>query len=67
MATELFVARISVPAPIGIAEVAFLLAAFHGDLMVLHATLDQASKQRLGPLLPINLLTACRKNNGRLV
>src|SRR5829696_9905814 len=66
MTAKFLPSGVGLPAAIGVAKVAFLLAAWHRYLMALDAALDKASEQRLGPLLPSDLLAPGWKNDGGL-
>jgi hypothetical protein len=58
MTAKFLASGVGLPAAIGIAEVVFLLAAFHCYLMALHTALNKAPEQRLGPLLSSNFLAS---------
>src|SRR3954453_9045157 len=45
MTADFLAPGVGLPAAIGIAKVAFLLAALHGDLMALDAAFDKAAEQ----------------------
>src|SRR5215203_6048301 len=66
MTANLLTSGVGLPAAIGVAKVAFLLAALHRYLMALDAALDKASEQRLGSLLSSNLFAPGWKNDGGL-
>src|SRR3954468_6501745 len=66
MTGKFLASGVGLPAAIGIAEFAFLLAAFHCYLMAFHAAFNKAPEQRLSPLLSSNLLASGWKNNGGL-
>src|SRR5829696_10512020 len=62
MTAKFLASGVGLPAAIGVAKVAFLVGSLHCYLMALHAGLDKASEQRLGPLLSSNLLAPGWKN-----
>src|SRR4051812_16389875 len=66
MTANFLASGVSLPMAIGIAKLPFLLAALHGDLIVLDPALDKAAEQRLSTLLPRFLFTPGRQNNGVL-